>query len=323
MNFLKFSILILLFFGSSGEINSQWIERRNGLPSNWGSQFGAIDAVDSNNAVVVLENPHTYGSFIYKTSNGGLDWYKISDSNFANYFGDISIVASNNIWVSSISNLKQIFRTSDGGFSWIKQYEQYDSTGNSWLEYIEMFDLNNGVAVGSAFGNIPAPVLKTTNGGLTWQSVNNNYLLGFRTNAFWASIDFIDMNTGFYARKFQSVHKTTDGGETWNEVLSSSFSNVLKFYDNSYGINTIGSLFQITTNGGNYWQLINSDIDNARDIEFLPGDPSKIWVVDSEFYFSNDSGRTWTSLSLGSDLDGMDIEFVDEKHGWLLTGNTV
>ncbi|GAB4297893.1 MAG: hypothetical protein Kow0098_22540 [Ignavibacteriaceae bacterium] len=58
-----------------------------------------------------------------------------------------------------------------------------------------------------------------------------------------------------------------------------------------------------------------------QDIEYLPGDQSKICFVDySKLFFSSDGGKNWTEqFIIGDILKGYDLEFTDNGEGWLLT----
>jgi hypothetical protein len=106
----------------------------------------------------------------------------------------------------------------------------------------------------------------------------------------------------------------------------------LKFYDErigitvttSYDLNTGNNLrvFGRTLNGGTSWEYFPDSFVHEwpNDVEFLPGDPSKVWFVsDSSLYFSSDTGRTWTEQKIyDSSLKGRDLVFTDKNHGWLL-----
>ncbi len=303
---------------------AQWYKVTNNLPNSYGY---AIDAVK--NCAVVGK-----GGNVYKTNNKGESWIALQTPEFnmrVDKVTDISIIDSLHFWAATESG--RILSSSDGGTNWQIQFENSDLT--KFMNYIEMFDLNNGVAMGDApdFLGIPsdsnkALFLRTTDGGNNWQIMENNTNI-FASGNLWRRIDFVSLETGFFYENFQNslvrgVMKTTDGGDNWN-VDSSTFGNVLKFYDEKLGLifsaDQKGPILLKTYDGALTWSdtlRINMDW-LGDDIEFAPNNPAKIWVIDDEnLIFSNDTGNTWTKQTIGGQFRGRDIVFIDEHEGWIL-----
>lgn len=57
-------------------------------------------------------------------------------------------------------------------------------------------------------------ILKTVNGGQTWELLGMNGILVLNSNDDFTDVHFVDENTGFLAG-YSGVYKTTDGGQTW------------------------------------------------------------------------------------------------------------
>ena len=99
--------------------------------------------------------------------------------------------------------------TSDGGRTWTTRYRGR-LTGLADLR-IQFSDIRHGWAI-SGFG----PMLKTTNGGATWQRAPG-------TDAGWRSVQFVDRRIGWgiqlepeHREKLLGIlMRTTDGGVTW------------------------------------------------------------------------------------------------------------
>lgn len=318
MKKIKWLIFILLLFGFNISF-AQWELRNNGIS---GVLIGrAIDAADSNFAVAAYKNR------IYKTENAGISWSNITPPNDSG-FVDVSVIGKSNIWVCTQNG--KILVSMDGGINWNVQF--FDNNKTDFMNYVKMFDLNNGIAMGDAKDSYsPALFLKTTNGGVNWVSVNNDYLKGSISSGLWLEVDFPEINNGYFNAAGGSdpdqVYKTTDGGQSWDPTNQGEAPELIKFFNKDIGmvfsyVGVMGIGVMRTFNGLNTVDtIINSNsIWSPSDVEFLPGDPSKIFYIDyGQLFYSNDSGKTW-QVVLGSSivLGGRDIVLTDKNNGWLL-----
>jgi len=319
MKNFKFIILLLSLLLTNISFG-QWELRNNGINNVGVGQ--SIDAVGSNFVVA------SYGIKLYKTNNTGLNWSDITPE--GNNVIDISAVDSLHIWAAT--DLGRILGTTDGGEHWDTLF--YDPSKTPFMNYIKMFDVSNGIAMGDANNSsIPAYFLRTTNGGQDWTQVNTN-LIGAYSNDTWRTVDFPNIKYGFFgiirfSQGVPGIYKTTDGGITWNATGKNTDENytAIKFYDENIGIIAPrwGMPSIIRTNDG----LVNVDtvkdtklqFAQHSDIEFVPGDPSKILYTNySDLLFSSDTGKTWQSIKnevIDSSLYE-DIVFTDSKHCWIL-----
>lgn len=332
MNYITGKILILVLFISFCSLQAQWEERRNGLPDNWWI-LGAIDAYDSSHAIVVLPNEWEL-SQIFKTTDSGKSWIELFYPGMDEYFyiWDVSMVDNNNIWFCGNNNygVSKIFASSDGGNKWDIQYESEDTVSVA-LEYIRMFDSNSGISMGSSYSDAPAPVLRTSDGGSTWIEMNHDYLRACYTHGYYRAIDFINLNIGFFAQKWENLYKTIDGGITWFSTFEPVWGlETVNFYDENYGlVTTFNGFIYRTLDGGDSWELIDQDmITDDAIFSFLPGYPEKIWALQyysEEFilFNSSDSGNSWTSVPLDSADKGIDMVFTSRTNGWILSHYSV
>lgn len=310
---------------------SQWSPAAGNLNVNqWGLGW-AIDAVDSDCAVISV----SYGA-IYRTLDGGKSWGKISPLNSSSTGVDISMVDSLNIWFSSGDG--KIFATSDGGKNWAIQFD--DTSKTNFMNYIKMFDSQNGIAMGDGkTASDPALFLKTTDGGTNWVAVNDS-AFGAISGDTWRRLDFISPNFGYFYESGlnpQTIYKTTDGCKTWKKVQTPPHVHVLNFYDENFGMtlgidydrfgNASNSTVYRTTNGGDSWtSIILPDKGWGNDIEFLKNDPAKVWHTNyNSLYFSSDSGKTWAQQLIPdvSNIEGRDLVFTDNACGWFLCDSMV
>jgi photosystem II stability/assembly factor-like uncharacterized protein len=310
---------------------SQWVLQKSGLPFNW-NVATAIDASDNNTCII-----GGYDPYVLKTEDSGNTWEKIKYPAFSKLLGndslyegiiDLSIINSQFFWICTDAG--RILSTTDGGTTWAAQF--YDTTKTKFMAYIKMFDLNDGLAVGDAIDSTgPAIFLKTTDRGDNWVSENSSQLLGIFSGDVWRRIDFVDINTGYFRESGnlpQRLLKTTNGGKNWTNT-NFQYGDLIKFYNKNLGLAVYldspqpNLLFKIsrTTDGGNSWETFKLNSKGwPNDVEFLPGDPSKVWYVDLDnLYYSSDTGRTWKEQKIyDGALWGRDLIFTDNEHGWLL-----
>ena len=119
------------------------------------------------------------------------------------------------------------------------------------------------------------------------------------------SIKFINQDTGFVAGAEGTFLKTTDGGDSWNQIISGTtikfddiffVSERIGFIIGGYGGNGTGTILK-TTNSGSDWFELNFDSSYT---------PNTIFCVDSNVIFVG--GYTFIARSLNG---GLNWEFKD------------
>jgi photosystem II stability/assembly factor-like uncharacterized protein len=137
--------------------------------TNWAAQTsGAIDGtlfsvsfLDLNNGIAVgYENT---GILIVRTTNGGQEWTKISNSIVEDLY---SVQYINSQVATAAGNIGIIYRSTDSGLSWARQ----DSGRSYGLHSVSFTNENIGTAVGEN-----GTIFRTTNGGVTFINDQNNY----------------------------------------------------------------------------------------------------------------------------------------------------
>ena len=312
----NFILLLLCIFSFTSIIYSQWTLQKNGL--QFWRQGNAIDACDSNTAIIVVD------STLFKTEDAGNTWEKVTYPSIGNgECADISIIDKDHFWIATYNG--GILATTDGGINWAVQF--YDTAKTRFMDYVKMFDLNNGIAIGDAVGNNPFLFLTTSNGGKNWDSVKYNDYQGGRSESLWRSISFVSPSIGYFNMSLgeppYQLLKTIDGGKSWQNTNYRYDGQLIRFYNDSLGL-VVNMLSNRTTDGGNSWETINLPSKDfpfyPSDIEFVPLHPSELWFVDLvNLYFSPDTGRTWVQQKIyNANLNGSEIVFTDSTHGWLL-----
>ncbi len=309
---MKTKLLVVLFLLVTTSVNSQWFRQTNGLEAGWTIGL-AIDACDKDHAFIAA----THSNF-YITNNGGKKWEQIIWPYPGESGGDVSMTDPNNIWIAIESG--KIYHSPDAGQNWELQY--FNPERVTFLNYIEMFDNNNGIAMGDAIGTSPALFLKTTDGGRNWIDINRNYLMGLWSGDTWRRLDFIDKDIGYFygsGENPQKLFKTLDGGATWLQTNFTGYTQLVKFFDANFGFVFDQEVFRVTYNGGVDWQSVSFKHAWSNDLEQVPGDENKIWFTDSEnLFLSKNTGVSFELFPVAGFAKARDIVFTDKDNGWVL-----
>jgi photosystem II stability/assembly factor-like uncharacterized protein len=189
-------------------------------------------------------------------------------------------------------------------------------------------------------------VLRTTNGGGTWQSVGppGTQNLQFRDiEAFDADTALIlSIGTGTDSR----IYRTSDGGRTWQLVFvnaePTAFYDCMTFFDKHRGLalsDPVDGRFRIlgTSDGGRTWSIVAADMPPALPGEFAFAASGQCitsaggrdaWFgtggdAIARVFHSSDRGRTWTVANTpvrsGPSSGIFAVAFRDTRHG-LVTG---
>ena len=168
----------------------------------------------------------------------------------------LSVVDDNVAWISGSKGYIAI--TLDGGTTWhwqqIKGYEKSD------FRDIEAFSGKEAVIMSSG---TPALVLKTTDGGISWNVKYSNT----DSTYFFDAMDFSDHQHGYILgdpinNKFLLM-ETKDGGETWHKT-----ENPPGALPNEAAFAASGTCFRIANknlfiaSGGSASDFFNSDVTN-------------------------------------------------------------
>jgi len=202
-------------------------------------------------------------SFLYKTTNGGINWIflerpssTLSPTTKSFSFSDNSqyglLMYSYENWPSS--SYTKLYSTVDSGQSWVQV--------NQLVLSSYMYDINL-ISDQVAFMNGGyAGLLKTNNGGYNWSLSNG--LPGISKPYFY------NLNVGYFTW-LGRLYKTINGGADWTlQFERSNYSFNSLFYtdvNTSYILGNQGVIFK-TTNGGGTMVGLNNNVENIPE-EFI------------------------------------------------------
>ncbi|WP_103865182.1 T9SS type A sorting domain-containing protein [Aquimarina sp. I32.4] len=169
------------------------------------------------------------------------------------------------------------------------------------------------VGTGEPFNNLDGiggiGVLKTTNGGRSWEYLNNTKTFG---GVGRLALNPEDENNLVVASS-NGIYVTTDGGTTWEHTYDGGNVQDLNFDPTNFatlygGVNSVGVIKSI--DGGLTWNLVlNKDDYNQNherfELDVSPANPNRVFVsvytgqgnattaVNTDFYLTSDAGETF------------------------------
>ena len=226
----------------------------------------------------------------------GIHFFQLSKTLFSDGIVSASFSDSLNGYLSTNWNSPEVFKTSDGGETFI------DITPTGISENVhKIHAVSNNMAV--AFSDIK--ILTTKNGGTTWSTSSygpgNTYVPN--------DLYFKDTLNGMVGCYWNLMRETTNGGDTWtNRLFSTSQEHIysISFPDPDYGFYSTGYKLYKTTNGGINWIFFRNLNPGFSKIKFI--DRMTGIAIGDKLYYTTDGGLNWTGCSTINYYSDFDIK---------------
>lgn len=321
---------------------------------------------------IPIDQPQTYyvgaaSGGIFRTTDGGQSWLPIFDDQAMLSIGDIEISRNDTdvIWVgtgevnagggSLAYDGDGIYLSEDGGNSWqTKGLPDVGSIGKIVLDPNDDNTIFVG-AMGPLFrDDTNRGVYRSTDGGDTWEQVLFvSDITGVIDMAIHPSDGNIVYATSWervrrpefrdYGGETSRIYRSTDGGDTWQELTNGLPSNPAEKGRISIDIarsnpdvlyaryaDAAGSIQGVyrTADGGDNWTEVNSsDLTNVgfhwwfRGIFVDPSDENTLYNVDFIVEKSTDGGNSWFEAFPNVHVDQHAMAFNESVTGEVLLGN--
>ncbi len=329
-----------------------WTQKNSGISGRNGSTLDNIPifslTIDPNNPNTLWAGMNLFKG-LYKSSDLGETWQLkvngITEGNEISIRG-IGVHPSNpdTVFIGCEINCDRggltasggkIYRSTDGGENWTCVWE-----GNSLARFVIFDYLNPRILYASTgiFDRNPLPpdtlgvgILKSTDGGDTWTRINNglhNLFIGYlemhpaNPNILYAAAGGVnvwaDEIVHFTDNYLGGIYRTTNGGESWEEVLGSGMFNLVTVAPSNPDVVYAGHAGKIfrSDDGGDTWNAYWSE--TAADSATIwgppgiragvpigaaidPDDPLRIFINNYQGgnFLSADGSQTWTDASRG------------------------
>jgi len=317
-----------LFAGTSDGV---FLSTNNG--TSWTQVNSGLPRSTSINTLAVSDTKifaGTYSSGVFLSTDNGSSWTTANTG-----------LTSLNVSTFAISSTNLLAGTFGGGV-WRRPLSEMVPipVGQGWtiqnsgvsISLFSVKAVNQNIAWTAGDSGI---VLKTTNGGSTWNSVGGGAIGSNTVNA----IDALDVNNAFVTTTSSSgptyIYRTTNGGTTWQQVFSQSdgFIDAIKMYDANNGIalgDPVDGKWTIlsTIDGSATWRHIATEpapggMEYGITNSLATFGTTNIWFGTSldRIYHSNNGGITWSSVLFPKPWEGAPypqitgITFCDMQHG--------
>ncbi len=295
-------------------------------PSGWDNQFlpnlngRIISDMEFTDSLTGYATGYIFSgpNYILKSTNSGLNWVVIDS--LVSWLTHIKFVNKEIGYVCGA----RMYKTTNSGTSWI----QMNLPGEAGA--IDMSVINEDTIWITDDEALTGGIFLTTNGGASW---TRKYYGGGFTNP--DRIHFVNPGLGFAS--MSNLLRTTDGGNTWNNLQPERGFTDIHFADTLKGWKVSMGAIRFTSDAGTSWvqQTVppTGDTISSNGISRI-SDPAKngtIYAVGPRaFYFipnlrglifkTTNFGNSWgyqlpdTSLIRFSNYDF--VSFIDKYKGW-------
>lgn len=331
---LAFGIAVTALYFADDVSAAEWVPQRSGVPQ---ASIRALQALDAK----VVWASGSQGTCL-RTVDGGETWQKLTLPNAESLdfrglaaFDERTAVL---IGAGEASEGKaRIYRTEDGGSHWTQTFATTQK--GVFLDGIAFWNRRHGLAFGDPVDGTWY-LLRTTDGGRTWQRVNPSSLPRLLPNeaAFAASNSTLVVHGTKHAwiasgsAERARVFRSTNRGTTWETVEAPIPSGPsagifsLHFRDASHGIGVGGDHLKplevasnaiLTEDGGRNWRRGGTPqpVGLKEAVGVLP-DGSLIAVGPSGTSISQDQGMSWRSV----DTQSLHTASCAQGHCWAAGG---
>lgn len=249
--------------------------------------------------------------FIYVSSDGGENWDERMGPEFSTQ--KVSFLDQNNGWILEPGG--NIYYTSDAAQSWTLVNNR--SAFNSSIGAFSFYTRDKGYVLSN--GGV---FYETADQGVSWDSIST-----IPNSASWEDIFTVD-GVNLYAMGTWLMHKSSDGGRTWDRVQSAidpPMSNHGEIFIRDNDLFMVGNLSTILysdDNTASWTDLIAGEKGQIRDASGY-SDTHLSVACDAGMLYTINGGALWSVKALPNDNRGYGVHMIDEQRIVMGTTNGI
>ncbi|MBI9036671.1 MAG: T9SS type A sorting domain-containing protein [Bacteroidales bacterium] len=253
--------------------NSDWSSMGPNNSSGGYSGIGRINCIgfrpDDNNTFYV----GSPSGGLWKTTDAATNWTPLTDNNTVLGVSDVVVIAG-------ITPATDIL---------------YIATGDRDLGTID------GIPAGHTADNHSIGVLKSTDGGSTWDATGLSFSASDKETTNRILLDPSDNNI-LYAATSDGLYKTTNSGTDWTKISTEDFVDIEFNTSNSatiYAATRTGGEIWLSTNSGSSFTKVLDVVGGYRtELAVSPNDADRVYAV--VVNFERGLKNVWRSINGGS-----------------------
>jgi len=208
-----------------------------------------------------------------------------------------------------------ILSTRDGGTTWTVER----ATNLPYLKYVRFFDLENGVAAGDRSVAFPSGVVRTTDGGRSWTSMESS------ASGRWNTAAFVSPQSGVLGGEKGQQGIVARGSIQKNRSAAGrlrAFHGISLDSGGRAWLAGEGCFLFRSDNSGVSWQAIHPqlpvELDDFSSFRCVTHVGDQAWVAGSPgsvIWHTTDGGQTWDAQATGDPIPLEAIAFKNPLQG--------
>jgi photosystem II stability/assembly factor-like uncharacterized protein len=263
-----------------------------------GSQVNALAFAPSDSKILYAG---LQGQGAFRSTDNGMSWSYAGLRGRNVYSLAVSPARAATVWAATLGG---VWRTRDGGRTWVKQLALYNDSATA----VGVARSSPSTLYATTF---QSGVYRSTDGGLTWHRRS----LPAWVNAFSVAIDPRNASHLWVGTRYDGIVRSSDGGATWTsgtpviygaDVVSLCIDprNHRRLFAAIEGGTGLG-IFVSSDSGRTWTRATGGTVPGSATVVIAdPSTAGRIYAGSDDFealgvYRSNDDGVTWRNISAG------------------------
>jgi photosystem II stability/assembly factor-like uncharacterized protein len=246
----------------------------------------------------------TFGGGVFKSTNGGTDWYS-TNLGLSNYLVNTIDVIGSNIYLGL--NGGGLYKSTDDGENWVASSPGYQATN--------VTGFYNG-AVYQFITTIGNGVIRSSDQGNTWVSCNNGIPIPFINSILQSGTQLFVVTSGY------GIYVSSNSGNTWtsaNYPLPNSAITTFHIVGSTYLVGTTNAGIYRSTDNGSTWNTVVYGYTTGSINKFTNVLGNIYCATQNGVLLSTNNGATWNYKNTG--LNYLDMATISSINGYLYAGS--